>query len=99
MEKQALLLYNYLKGFDFSADATKLLNAAILVVGLIIVVAVIDFLTRKILLQIFTQFASKSKTNFDDLMVNNKVPRNLSHIIPLIISIKLVPIIFFIIHI
>lgn len=94
MEKQALLLYNYLQSFNLSINTAKLLNALILTIGLIITVIVIDFITRKILLQIFTRFSTKSKTNFDDLMVNNKVPRNLSHIIPLVLSTKLVPIIF-----
>ncbi len=94
VEKQALLLYNYLQNVGFSADSAKQLNATLLIVGLIILVLIIDFITQKILLQIFTRFAGKSKTNFDDLMVKNKVPRSLSHIIPLVISIKVMPFIF-----
>ena len=94
MENQTLLLYNYLQKIGLSTNITKQLNALLLAIGLIIIVFAIDYITRKFLRQIFTVYASKSKTNFDDLMVTNKVPRSLSHIIPLIISIKLIPIIF-----
>ena len=94
MERQALLLYNYLRHLGLSTDAAQQLNALLLAIGLIILVFAIDYITRKILRQVFTIYASKSKTNFDDLMVVNRVPRNLSHIIPLVISIKLISLIF-----
>lgn len=94
MEEQALILYNYLQNLGLSTDSAKLINATLLFVGLIILVVIIDFLTRKILIQIFARFAGKSKTNFDDLMVANKVPRNLSHIIPLLIVLSVIPFIF-----
>ena len=44
-------------------------------------------------MQLFTQFATKSKTNFDDLLVVNKVPRNVAHVIPLLVIIKFMPIV------
>lgn len=94
MEKQALLLYKYLQKIGLSIDAAQLLNAVLLAVGLVILVAIIDFITRKILLQIFTHFAKKSKTSFDDFMITNRVPRSVSHILPLIIALKMTPLIF-----
>jgi miniconductance mechanosensitive channel len=94
MENKALLLYRFLQNTGLSEDISKLLNSFLLVLVLIIFVLLIDFITRKIILQIFSRFAGKSKTNFDDLMVSNKVPRNLSHIIPLVISIKVIPLVF-----
>ena len=33
------------------------------------------------------------KTNFDDLLVTNKVPRNIAHVIPLLFMIELMPIV------
>jgi miniconductance mechanosensitive channel len=94
VEKQALLLYKYLQKIGLSIDAAQLLNAVLLAVGLVILVAIIDFITRKILLQIFTHFARKSKTSFDDFMITNRVPRSVSHILPLIIALKMIPFIF-----
>ncbi len=94
MENQTLLLYNYLKNLGLSIGAAKLLNVILFVFVLIILVAITDFITRKILLNLFKRFAGKSKTNFDDIMVINKVPRNLSHIIPLVVAHKAIPFIF-----
>lgn len=71
------------------------LNMAGLFIFSIIIVFIIDFLIRKILLQMFTRFASATKSNFDDLLVANKVPRNIAHIIPLLLALKFVPIIFY----
>lgn len=94
MEKQALILYNYLQHLGFSTDSAKQLNVLLLIIGLIITLTIIDVITRKILLQFFARFAGNSKSNFDDLMIENKVPRILSHIIPLIIALKVISLIF-----
>ncbi|HEY5687167.1 MAG TPA: mechanosensitive ion channel domain-containing protein [Yeosuana sp.] len=87
------LLYDYLISANFSETSAKYLNMMALAIALFIIVLIIDFITRKILVQIFTKFASKSKTNFDDLLVTNKVPRNIAHIIPLLFLIELMPIV------
>jgi len=83
------LLYDYLVSVNFSETSSKYLNMMALGIALFIIVLIIDFITRKILIQIFTNFASKSKTNFDDLLVVNKVPRNIAHVIPLLFMIEL----------
>jgi miniconductance mechanosensitive channel len=87
------LLYDYLISVNFSETSSKYLNMMALGIALFIIVLIIDFITRKILIQIFTNFASKSKTNFDDLLVVNKVPRNIAHVIPLLFMIELMPIV------
>ncbi|GAA4937235.1 mechanosensitive ion channel [Algibacter agarivorans] len=79
-------LYDYLVSSGLSENSAKYLNMLALLLALIIIVFVIDFITRKLLVKAFAQFASVSKTNFDDLLVNNKVPRNIAHIIPLLIA-------------
>ena len=93
MDSLKHLLYNYLVSENFSETSSKYLNMMALAIALIIIVLIIDFITRKILVQIFTKFASKSKTNFDDLLVTNKVPRNIAHVIPLLFMIELMPIV------
>jgi miniconductance mechanosensitive channel len=47
-----------------------------------------------LILGAFSQLAKRSKSNFDDIMVKNKVPRNIAHIIPLIIAVEFVPMVF-----
>ncbi len=42
----------------------------------------------------FSKFAVKTKTQFDDLLIKNKVITNISHIIPFYIILKMIPYIF-----
>ena len=84
------LLYDYLIAINFSEKTAQSLNMLGLVLALLIVVFITDLITRKLLLNAFTRFAIASKTNFDDLLVKNKVPRNIAHIIPLIIALNFI---------
>ena len=69
-----------------SVSLAEYLNLTILLVGLLIVLIITDFLTRKIIVVSFNRFSEKSNTNFDNLLVKNKAPRNIAHIIPVIIA-------------
>lgn len=79
----------------FSEDVSNYLNMIVLLIALAIVLFIVDFIIRKILLQMFTQFAKASKSNFDDLLVQNKVPRNIAHIIPLLLALEFTPDVFY----
>ena len=94
MQSYNHFFYDYFVSIGSSASAAKYLNMLALSIILLIVIFIIDFIIRKILVQIFMQFASRSKTNFDDLLVTNKVPRNVAHIIPLLVAIEFVPAVF-----
>jgi miniconductance mechanosensitive channel len=94
LENKALLLYHYLQRIGFSSAASEQLNVLFLSVILIIFIVGLDLLTRKILLKLITRFTDRSKTNFDDIMVKNKVPLNLSHIIPIVITHNAIPFLF-----
>ena len=87
------LLYDYLVSVGISETTSKYLNMIALALALLIVVFIVDFLIRKLLIQVFSQFASRSKTHFDDLLVTNKVPRNIAHIIPLLIMLEFMPVV------
>ena len=89
-----LLFFDYLKSVGFSDSSASYLNMIAMLIALFIVVFIIDFLIRKILVTLFTSFASKSKSNFDDILVKNKVPRNIAHIIPLLVTLEFVPSVF-----
>ena len=82
------LLYDYLISHGLTETASKYLNMLALLITLLIIVFVIDFIVRKILLTVFAGFARKSKTNFDNLLVSNKVPRNIAHIIPFLVALE-----------
>ncbi len=94
MDKLEHLVFDYVIASGLSSTAAKYLNMLALLLAALIFLIVIDFIVRKIIIRFFSQFAVDSKTNFDDLLVANKAPRNFAHIVPLLISLELVPIIF-----
>ncbi|WP_159023244.1 mechanosensitive ion channel family protein [Formosa sp. L2A11] len=94
MEKFTHYFYDHFTQLDFSDGSAKYLNMLTLFVILLVIVFLSDFIARKILLQAFSSFAAKSKTKFDDLLVNHKVPRNVAHVVPLILTLKCLPIVF-----
>lgn len=61
------------------------LNAAIVLVGLMLVLFVVDFLLRKIIVQAFKIFSNKTRTDFDNFLVKSNFPRFVAHIIPVVI--------------
>ena len=94
MERIVHWLYDYLISVGTSTVTAKYLNMLALSIALLVVVFIVDFLVRKLLLTAFSRFAESSKSNFDDLMVANKVSRNIAHIIPLLIAIEFIPYVF-----
>ena len=87
-------IYDFLVSVGISDTTAKYLNMLVLLIALLLLVFLIDFFIRKLLIRAFARFAQLSKTNFDDLLVANKVPRNIAHIIPLIVSLEFIPDIF-----
>ncbi|MCF6294429.1 MAG: mechanosensitive ion channel family protein [Flavobacteriaceae bacterium] len=94
MDSLKHLLYDYLVSVGTTETMAKYLNMLALFLVLIIIALLIDFITRKILLNIFSRFANKTKSNFDDILISNKAPRNIAHIIPLLIALEFIPVVF-----
>lgn len=88
------LLFDYLINKGFEEYLATYINMFALLIALLFIIFLIDFITRKILIVFFTQFASQSKTHFDDILISNKAPRNLAHIIPLLVALEFNPYIF-----
>lgn len=72
-----------------SESMAEYLNMIILLLGLLLLLFITDILTRKIITTTFKQLSEKTNTHFDNLLVKNKAPRNIAHIIPIIIADKL----------
>lgn len=94
MEKLGHLLYDHLISLGLTEIMAKYLNMAVLLIALLILVFLVDYIARKILVRAFTQFAGKSRTDFDDILVVNKAPRNIAHIIPLLLALEFIPVVF-----
>ena len=92
-------LYNHLNELLLSLKVSSyfadLISHSVLFVGLVLIILLVDYIIRKTILAMFSKIAAKSKTNFDDIMVVNNVPRNVAHLIPFIIAYKFIPSLFF----
>ena len=87
-------IYDKLISWSLSENTAQFLNMVILLIAMLLVVFLVDTLTRKALRVIFGRLAKKTKTNFDDILITYKVPRNIAHIIPLFLAVELLPFVF-----
>lgn len=94
MEQLSRKIYDYLVDSGLSAEWAAYINMAILLVGVLVILLLIDFILRKLLIGLFSRLSVNSKTHFDDFLVKNRAPRNIAHIIPLILLFKALPFIF-----
>ncbi len=87
------ILYDYLVESGMSVKTALYFNVIVLIFVLLIVAVAMSWIIKKIIINLFSKFASKTRTNFDDLLVRNKLPHNIAHVIPLIIVLEFIPII------
>ena len=87
-------IYDLLIEKGMSENAAKYLNMIALLLAVLLIAFIIDFFTKRILRKFSAGIAKRTKTNFDDILIKNKLPRNIAHIIPLIILIEFVPQVF-----
>ncbi len=69
-------------------------NALLLFVVVSLLVLIVDYLIWKILRRFSTQLAKRTKTNFDNFAVTNRLPRYLAHILPLLLAFEVIPYVF-----
>ena len=77
-----------------SSYSTTIMTTIILSILLVIILYAIDFLLRKVLLLVLTNFIAKSKTKIDDLLIKNRVLQFATHIVPVIVAKEAIPLIF-----
>ena len=70
------------------------LNMLMLFFILCVIIIVSDIVARKVLARLFNKFSSKTKTKFDDFLIVHKTPRNIAHLVPLLVTIKLFRLVF-----
>ena len=91
MDSYSHWLYEYLLNQGLNETNARLLNMLGLLLSVLIFLGIVDIVIRKLLLNQFAKLSEKTKTQFDDILVNNKVPRNVAHIIPLLIAVAAIP--------
>lgn len=86
--------YDYFVSAGINKQLSEYLNMFALLFILLLIVIIVDRLSRKIIISSLTKLSTRTKTNFDDLLVSHRAPSNIAHIIPLIVTLKLFPIVF-----
>lgn len=94
MERLSHKIYDILVDMGLSSDWAAYINLAILFIGLLLLLLLLDFILRKVLIGLFSRLSLNSKTHFDDLLVKNRAPRNIAHIVPLLLLAKAIPTVF-----
>lgn len=87
-------LYDYFIEVGMAESNAKILNAVGLLLGTLILIFIIDFIVWRIIQVISVRLARYTKTEFDDIVISNKLPRYIAHIIPLALMLEMLPIIF-----
>ena len=94
MKRITHLFYDYLISAGFTETTASYLNMITLLLLLLGVAFIVDYAVRNILRIASNRLAIRSSTKFDDLLISNKVPRNIAHIAPWLIAFEFIPIVF-----
>ncbi|SFW58568.1 miniconductance mechanosensitive channel [Sinomicrobium oceani] len=86
--------YNLLLDQGISESLSVQLNLVLNITALVIFVLLLDFILKKIVIRAFAIFSTKTRTTFDDFLVQSNFPKYIAHIIPLIIVIRMTPVVF-----
>ena len=89
------LMVQLLTSWGLTSNFAKNLSITILFIALTIFIYIIDLILKKIIRAAFTKIANKSKTDFDDIMLANRVPSSIAQIVPFILTYKLIPSLFY----
>ncbi|MEZ4796666.1 MAG: mechanosensitive ion channel family protein [Flavobacteriaceae bacterium] len=95
MKEVQCFFYDMFIACGISVNVAKYLNMLCLLILLAIIIYITDTITRRLLRIGFIKLAKKSKTNFDNLLISHRVPRNIAHLVPLFLTIKLFPVVFY----
>lgn len=85
------ILYNYLLKTGMSETQASYLNLLVLLTSALILAWLLDLIFWKVLRTLSLRLARQSKTDFDNFLVSNNVPRYAAHIIPLLVLFELIP--------
>ncbi|MEZ7929446.1 MAG: mechanosensitive ion channel [Flavobacteriales bacterium] len=94
MKELSQILHEYLMEIGMTDENTLILYVLILSLISLVGLYVIDFICKKIIRVVFIRFAKKSKSRFDDILITNRTPKYIAHLIPFSISLLIIPFIF-----
>lgn len=86
--------HDKLVSWGVPVEQVNLVSLFILLGLLIVLLGIVDFIVRKILVNLLTSVAKKSSTRFDDYLVQNRALVHFARLIPLVVSVQFIPIVF-----
>lgn len=86
--------FNLLDFLNLSEYGTHVVTAILLVLSFSICMFILDYVLKNFFIVLVKAFSSKTKTTFDDLLVDNKFFHNVTHLIPVALAKILFPIFF-----
>lgn len=84
--------YTILRDLDFSHTAALYGNLFVNLAVIIIAALVLDRVANKLFVWLFSIIAQRSKTTFDDFLVENKTSKYVAHLVPLLFISASVPV-------
>ena len=94
MKELSRLLKEYLNKTGINEESILTLKIVVLIIVSILGLYIIDYISKRIIKLVFTRFAKKSKSKFDDILITNNTPRYIAHLVPFTLSLYVIPEIF-----
>ena len=94
MKEYAHFFYEYFVARGMGTNVSKYLNVAIMLLILFILVLLIDYTIKLVIRRISVKIAAGTKTQFDDILITNKLPRNMAHVPAIVLFHISVPLVF-----
>ena len=91
MKKIREQLIDYLNNNGLHATISEALVIVLLLIVVIIIGYIVDRIIRKVLLIGFERIIRKSKTDWDDLLIDHKVFNTISHLAPILVIFNFLP--------
>ncbi len=94
MQKFAHFLADYFVSKGVAISTAQFFNATILLLLLVVLVAIVDVSFKTIIRKISARIALGTKTKFDDILITNKLPRNVAHVPAILLFHFFIPLVF-----
>lgn len=84
--------YKILRDLDFSRTTATYGNLMVNIVVIVLVALILDFISKKILVAAFSVLAKRTKTAFDDFLVENRATKYVAHLVPTLFIYQTLPV-------
>ena len=81
-------LMHQLQKAGATAESCEILHPLVLTIGLVVLIAIADFVSRKVILTVVARYAKKSNNTYDDILVEMRVFIYLAHVVPALVAKK-----------